>query len=154
MSDIQFSLSNEDIDRIAIAVASRITDRPAPASNGVSPLFYSEANAATMLGISVYLLKRLRQAPEVKEVTATRPKRPIGYTAGDVSAVAEYLKTGSSEELVGKLSAYRWKSFGLEPLGNRNNKAWGWLSVIALDRLRRPFIRRGHALRPGVSPDG
>jgi len=52
------------------------------------------------------------------------------------------------------MAADPWKSFGLEPLGNLNNKAWGWLSVMELDRLRRPFIRRGHALRPGVSPDG
>ena len=56
---------------------------------------------------------------------------------------------GSSEELVGKKAAHLRKSFGLEPLGNLNNKAWGWLSVMELDRLRRPFIRRGHALRRG-----
>jgi hypothetical protein len=43
----------------------------------------------------------------------------------------------------------------VKPLGNLNNKAWVFvLGVTELVRLRRPFIRRGHSLRPVVSPDG
>ena len=62
---------------------------------------------------------------------------------------------GSSEELVGRLGSHPWKSSGLEPLENLNNKACVFvLGVDELVRLRRPFIRRGHSLRPGVSPDG
>lgn len=68
---------------------------------------------------------------------------------GKVAKLQVACKTGSSEQLVGKMAADPWKSYGLEPLGNLNNKAWGWLSVMELDRLRRPFIRRGHALRLG-----
>ncbi len=43
----------------------------------------------------------------------------------------------------------------LEPLEHLNNKAW--LVVLGVDelvRFRCPFIRRVHALRPELSPDG
>ena len=43
---------------------------------------------------------------------------------------------------------------GEEPLGNRNNKASCWWKRFDVVRLRHPFIRRGHSLSPGVSPDG
>jgi len=55
----------------------------------------------------------------------------------------------------------QWVKFGVivaievEPLGNLHNKAWCFVLVVYdLVRLRRPFIRQGHSLRPEVSPDG
>jgi len=43
-----------------------------------------------------------------------------------------------------------------EPLGTRHNKAWpDWFKRVAVwSGFERPVIRRGHSLRPGVSPDG
>ena len=90
MSEFQFSLSDRDVDKIADAILQRTESKIKPSGNGTAPLFFNERDPAKMLGVSVYLLKRLRQQGAIK---VARGSRPVGYTSADVTAAGEYLKT-------------------------------------------------------------
>jgi DNA-binding FadR family transcriptional regulator len=88
---MQIELSDTEIERIADRLAEKILHQvsTAPRLNG-SKLTYSEREAAELIGVSRYTLKRWR---ELGHIAAHHARRPILYTHQDIEQIHEWMRS-------------------------------------------------------------
>ena len=81
---------------IADAIASEVIARLDPRdSSHPTKILWSESEAADVLGVSVYFLKRARQNGEVVAHSNTRP---VSYTWEQIEAIKDWLGNGRIQQ--------------------------------------------------------
>jgi hypothetical protein len=86
MAEIEIRLTETDLSRLADMIAERLASRGT--GEPVGKLLWTEAEAATVLGVSRFSLKRWRQDGYI---AASSTAKPILYSRDDIDAAAEWM---------------------------------------------------------------
>lgn len=85
---IEVSLSDADVERIAQRVAELIGSNHRPADGDQLPKLLTEPEAAAQLGVSKFSLKKWREEGYIPSHTS---RRPILYSADNLREIASWM---------------------------------------------------------------